>query len=187
MSVMTLLPDVDLDLHEDVEEDLAGGIAAAVFDSPRRTYRYLLTRIWDPEVPPVVFVMLNPSTASADQDDPTVRRIVRFARDWENGGVIVVNLFALCSTNPERLRTHPDPVGRHNASFVQRAVKEAGLVVAAWGAGGILADRGPQMGRALRATGVDVKALRLTSTGQPGHPLYVPADTELVEYLPDGS
>lgn len=188
MSALVLKPaTAELRVYEEREEDLAGGIAAAVFDSPARTYRYLLTRIWDPTVPPVVFVMLNPSTASADQDDPTVRRIVRFARDWEKGGVIVVNLFALCSTNPERLRTHPDPVGRYNASFVRRAVKEAGLVVAAWGAGGSLADRGPQMGRALRSARVDVKALRLTSTGQPGHPLYVPADTQLIDYLPEVS
>lgn len=188
MSVLTLMPpDVELDVHVEEERDLVGGCAAAVFDSPRRTYRYLLTRIWDPTVSPAVFIMLNPSTAGADQDDPTVRRIVRFARDWDKGGVIVVNLFALCSTDPDRLRTHPDPVGRHNALFVRQAVQETDLVVAAWGAGGVLGDRGADMGRALVKAGVRLKALRLTSTGQPGHPLYVPSDTELIDYLPEGS
>lgn len=178
-------PDTELDVHVDQHSDLAGGIAAAVFDSPRRTYRYLLTRIWDPTVPPVVFLMLNPSTASADQDDPTVRRIVGFAKSWGRGGVIVVNLFALCATNPARLRTHRDPVGRYNASFVQHAIRQADLVVAAWGAGGVLADRGTDMARALLGQGVALKALRLTSTGQPGHPLYVPADTALIDYEPE--
>lgn len=188
MSVATVaVPESVLDVHVEEERDLAGGCAAAVFDSPRRRYRYLLTRIWDPTLSPAVFIMLNPSTAGASQDDPTVRRIVRFARDWERGGVIVVNLFALCSTNPERLRTHPDPVGPHNALFVRQAVQEADLVVAAWGAGGVLGDRGTDMGRALIKAGVRLKTLRLTSTGQPGHPLYVPADTELVDYLPEDS
>ncbi|MFI8792636.1 DUF1643 domain-containing protein [Streptomyces sp. NPDC055105] len=186
MNVLTMMPpDTELDMHLEQSTDRAGGIAAAVFDGPARTYRYLLTRIWDPTVPPVVFLMLNPSTASADQDDPTVRRIVGFAKAWGRGGVIVVNLFALCATNPGRLRTHHNPVGRYNASFVQHAIRQADLVVAAWGAGGVLADRGPDMARALVGQGVALKALRLTSTGQPGHPLYVPADTQLIDYLPE--
>lgn len=186
MSVLTLMPpDVDLDVHVEQKTDLTGGVvAAAVFDSPLRTYRYLLTRIWDPTVPPAVFIMLNPSTAGAEQDDPTIRRIVCFARRWEKGGAVVVNLFALCSTDPARLRTHHDPVGLRNPVFVRQAVQQGDLVVAAWGAGGVLGGRGEEMARALTASGVRLKALRLTSTGQPGHPLYVPADTELVDYLP---
>jgi len=189
VNVLTLMPpDIDLDVHVDQHTDLAGGIAAAVFDSRRRTYRYLLTRIWDPHTPPMAFIMLNPSTASADEDDATIRRIAGpngFAQREGAGGVIVVNLFALCSTNPDRLRTHTDPVGRYNASFVQHAVAQAGLVVAAWGGGGVLAGRGHVMASALNARGVPLKALRLTSTGQPGHPLYVPADTQLIDYQPE--
>lgn len=194
MSVATVaVPETVLDVHVEEERDLAGGIAAAVFDSPRRRYRYLLTRIWAPAIPPAVFIMLNPSTASAGQDDPTIRRLVGsydkpgFARREGVGGVVVVNLFALCSTNPERLRTHPDPVGPYNGLFVRQAVQETDLVVAAWGAGGVLGNRGADMGRALVKAGVRLKALRLTSTGQPGHPLYVPADTKLIDYLPEGS
>lgn len=190
MSVLTLMPpDAELDVHVEEERDLAGGCAAAVFDSPRRTYRYLLTRIWDPTIPPAVFIMLNPSTASADQDDPTIRRIAGstgFARREGAGGLIVVNLFALCSTNPERLRRHHDPVGRYNALFVGHAVRQSSLVVAAWGCGGVLADRGWYMARSLRAVGVRLKAFKVTSTGQPGHPLYVPGDAPLIDYLPEG-
>jgi len=188
---MALMPrDAEVDVHVEQKQNPAGGVAAAVFDSRARTYRYLLTRIWDPTVPPAVFVMLNPSTAGADKDDPTVRRLAGpngFARKWGRGGVIVVNLFALCSTNPERLRTHPDPVGPRNALFVREAVKQGDLVVAAWGAGGVLGGRGAEMARALTAAGVRLKALRLTSTGQPGHPLYVPGDTQLIDYLPEAS
>ncbi|MFI2620461.1 DUF1643 domain-containing protein [Streptomyces sp. NPDC018584] len=189
MSALTLMPpDTGLDVHVEQQADLAGGIAAAVFDSPRRTYRYLLTRIWGPAVPPAVFIMLNPSTASADKDDPTIRRIAGpkgFARREGAGGVIVVNLFALCSTNPERLRRHHDPVGPYNALFVRQAVREASLVVAAWGGGGVLANRGFDMARSLHAMGVRLKALNVTSTGQPGHPLYVPNDAPLIDYQPE--
>ena len=131
MSVLTLMPtDSDLDVHVEQVEDLAGGTAAAVFDSLRREYRYLLTRVWHPSLPTAVFLMLNPSTAGADADDPTVRRIAGpngFARKFGAGGVVIVNLFALCSPDPARLRTHRDPVGFYNSVFVRQAVRQADL------------------------------------------------------------
>lgn len=188
---MTLLTPEDTDLDVFVEQagDLVGGTSAAVFDSPRREYRYLLTRVWDYGLPPAVFFMLNPSTAGADADDATIRRLASppngFARRWGKGGVIVVNLFALCSTDPARLRTHHDPVGRYNAVFVRQAVQQTNLVVCAWGAAGVLAGRGVEMARALHTAGVRLKALGFTSTGQPRHPLYVPGDAELVDYVPE--
>lgn len=180
--------DTELDVFVEQNEDLVGGISAAVFDSRRRQYRYLLTRVWDPTRPPVVFLMLNPSTAGADADDNTVRRLAGvngFARQWGMGGVVVVNLFALCSTDPARLRTHHDPVGRYNGVFVRQAVQHADTVVCAWGAGGVLAGRGVEMARSLHASGVRLKALGFTSTGQPRHPLYVPGSAELVNYVPE--
>lgn len=189
MTVLTMMPpDIDLEAHVEQKQDLAGGIAAAVFDSKAREYRYLLTRIWDPTVKPMVFVMLNPSTADALEDDATIRRLAGrngFARREGAGGLVVVNLFALCSKNPKRLRTHPDPVGRYNSLFVRQAVKQAHLVVAAWGANGVLGNRGPEMVRALRKAGVPLKALKVTSTGQPSHPLRLRSDTELIDYLPE--
>lgn len=183
-------PDTGLDVLVEEEQDLAGGISAAVFDSERREYRYLLTRIWDRELPLVAFLMLNPSTAGAGVDDATVRRIAGgagFARQWGMGGVVVVNLFALCSTDPKRLRTHPDPVGVHNARFVRRAVRQADLVVTAWGAVGQHAGRGAAVTRDLHRAGIQPRTFGVTSTGQPRHPLYVANGTPLIDYLPEGS
>ncbi|MEU9014306.1 DUF1643 domain-containing protein [Streptomyces sp. NPDC048479] len=181
-TALTMLPDVELDVVVDQESDLAGVTAAAVFDRTR-TYRYLLTRIWDPSLPIAVFVMLNPSTADAMADDRTVGRCKDFARKrWARGGIAVVNLFALRSTDPSMLRAHPDPVGRHNASFVQHAVRHTDLVVAAWGAGGVLGDRGTQMAGALRDAGISLQCLGTTSTGQPKHPLYLAGKTGLQAY-----
>ncbi|MGW2384339.1 DUF1643 domain-containing protein [Streptomyces sp. NPDC001658] len=186
MSVLTLMPaDTELDVHVDQQEDLAGGLAAAVFDQ-NRTYRYLLTRIWDPAVPPVVFVMLNPSTADALTNDPTITRLVHpksgFARRLGAGGIVVVNLFALRSTDPRALRHHQDPVGPLNDAFIRQATDRASVVVAAWGAAGVEHGRSTDVVRALTARRVRLQCLGQTSTGQPRHPLYLPGDAVLESY-----
>lgn len=175
-----------LDVVVDVEDTVDGLAAAAVFDTSR-TYRYLLTRIWDPTRPLAVWLMLNPSTADALTDDRTIGRCKAFSRDLGRGGIAVVNLFALRSTDPAKLRDHPDPVGPHNGRFVRQTVRESDLVIAAWGAGGVLGNRGPDMARALAKAGVRLKTLGITATGQPKHPLYVAGDTPLVDYAPEGS
>jgi len=164
----------ELSVHVEQKQDLAGGLAAAVFDSTAREYRYLLTRIWDPAVAPVVFLMLNPSTADALEDDPTIRRCISFARREKVGGLVVVNLFGLRSTDPRALLHHPDPVGRHNDAFVRQATDMASTVVCAWGAAGVTGDRAREVTRALTARRVPLRCLGTTSTGQPRHPLYLP-------------
>ncbi|MFK0288303.1 DUF1643 domain-containing protein [Streptomyces sp. NPDC090499] len=182
MTVLEMMPaDMDLDVTVDQREDLAGGTAAAVFDAGR-TYRYLLTRIWDPAKAPLVWVMLNPSTADAFVEDPTIRRCLSFAQREGAGGIVVVNLFALRSTDPRALRHHADPVGRYNDAFIRQAVRTGGRVVAAWGAGGAEHGRGTAVAASLGAQGVPVACLGTTSTGQPRHPLYVPGSAVLQPY-----
>lgn len=171
-----------LSVHVEQRDDLAGGLAAAVFDSTARMYRYLLTRIWDPAARPVVFVMLNPSTADALEDDPTIRRCTAFARRERAGGLVVVNLFGLRSTDPRALLHHPDPVGRHNDAFVRQATDMADTVVCAWGAAGVTGDRGREVARALAARRLPLWCLGRTSTGQPRHPLYLPKNAVLEPY-----
>lgn len=184
--MLTLMPEqTDLNVHVEEQTDLAGGIAAAVFDSPARTYRYLLTRIWDPTVPPAVFVMLNPSTADAMVNDPTITRLAGrngFARKMGAGGLVVVNLFAVCSTDPRILRDHPDPVGPLNDAFIRQATSQASTVVAAWGAGGAEHGRGQRVTETLAGRRVALQCLGQTSTGQPRHPLYLPGAAVLEAY-----
>lgn len=186
MSVLTLMPaDTELDVHVEQQQDLAGGLASAVFDSRARTYRYLLTRIWDPSTPPVVFLMLNPSTADALEDDATIRRLAGpkgFARTMGAGGLVVVNLFALCSTDPRVLLHHTDPVGPLNDAFIRRATAGASTVVAAWGAAGVQHGRGGHVTATLLDRSVALHCLGTTSTGQPRHPLYLPGDAVLEPY-----
>jgi hypothetical protein len=80
-----------------------GGMKKDAKLSDDKLYRYQLSRIWDETKPKVLFIMLNPSTADADVDDPTIRRVINFAKSWNYGGVYVVNLYAFRSTDPKGL------------------------------------------------------------------------------------
>jgi hypothetical protein len=138
-------------------------VGGATFSANGR-YRYRLWRRWDRSRPVVVFVMLNPSTADADKDDPTIRRCIGFARAWGYGGIEVVNLFAYRATLPRSLRAVDDPVGPENGRHIRRAVARADLVVLAWGA----------HARASRLLSLPrARCLGLTRAGQPRHPLYL--------------
>lgn len=141
-------------------------------------YRYRLSRWWD-EGFRAVFVMLNPSTADAEQDDPTIRRCIGFAKAWKCAGLEVVNLFALRSTDPMALTTYPDPIGPENDKAIRDAIHAPSVVVAAWGVHGRLRGRGVQV-RAL--VGNSLYCLGLTRSGHPRHPLYVKADTKPMPY-----
>src|SRR5882672_740313 len=114
--------------------------SGAVFDRTGR-YRYLLWRAWDQAAPGVAFVMLNPSTADARRDDPTIRACTRLARAWGFGSMRAVNLFALRTSDPSNLARARDPVGGQNDAYLVDAASAAGLVVLAWGNHGRLAGR----------------------------------------------
>jgi hypothetical protein len=170
----------------DRHESLTGDTATAVF-SPDRTYRYALTRRWDEAAPLACFIMVNPSTADALTDDPTIRRCSTFARSWGAGGLLVLNLFALRATDPAELRRHPDPVGPDNDHVIRRMLSavtgRAGWVVAAWGVHGLLAGRDTYTARLVADVyGPDLSCLGVTKDGQPRHPLYVHGDTPLTPF-----
>lgn len=135
-------------------------------------YRYALGRRWA-DGPVARFIMLNPSTADASLDDPTIRRCIGFARSWGLNGIQVLNLYAYRATNPKELWKVSDPVGPENDAYL--AIYTEGLTVAAWGANAkpfrvakvmkLLADR-------------EIYALGVTKAGQPKHPLYIAGDTQ---------
>ena len=145
-----------------------------MFDDSGR-YRYQLGRRWAAGGPVVAFVMLNPSTADAERDDPTIRRCAGFARRWGFAAMTVVNLFALRATDPARLRRARDPVGPANDGHIAAAAAGADAVVLAWGAHGDLRGRDRDV-LALLA-GVRPACLGVTRGGQPRHPLYLPRAT----------
>ena len=150
---------------------------SAVFSRCGR-YRYVLRRQWDSWKGVVMFVGLNPSTADAEKDDPTIRRCVRFARDLGFGSVIVVNLFAYRATRPGVLRDVRDPVGRLNDRWIERCRKEADLVIAAWGVHGSWRGRD----RAVMSRLGEMICLGHTKAGQPRHPLYLRASARTMAF-----
>lgn len=138
------------------------------------TYRYLLERDTDMLGDgTVAFVLLNPSTADAETDDPTVRRCRRFARDWGYARLAIINLFAYRATDPKELPHAPDPVGPLNDEWIRVACEDADRVVCAWGVNGTWRGRDLEVRRIIAELGPHY--LRLTAGGHPQHPLYLPA------------
>lgn len=148
-------------------------------------YRYWLTRTWssDRRLP---FVMLNPSTADASVDDPTIGRCIGFAKREGYGGLLVLNLFALRSADPAALTTRADPVGPQNDAMLSemfsRAASDDIPVVAAWGNNGLFADRSSAVVELARAAGARLMCLGKTAADQPKHPLYVRSDQPLLAF-----
>jgi hypothetical protein len=140
-------------------------------------YRYLLTRVWG-QGPKALFVMLNPSTATEVQNDPTVERCERRARALGFGAFRVTNIFAFRATDPKVMRAVADPVGPDNDAAIVESAAWADSVVCAWGNHGLHLDRGAHVTRLLRSTGVPLLHLGLTGQRQPRHPLYVGYDQE---------
>lgn len=147
-----------------------------------RRFRYTLWRRWDADRPLAMIIGLNPSTADARRDDPTIRRCICFARDWGHGSLVVTNLFAFRATYPAELKAAADPVGPRNDLWIRRMAARADIIVAAWGNHGSWLGRSERVGRMLAGR---LHCLRLTAAGQPAHPLYLPAGLEPVEWPAD--
>jgi hypothetical protein len=146
-------------------------------------YRYRLTRNWGPK-PMLPFVMLNPSTADANVDDPTIRRCMGFAEREGAGGIIVSNLYAFRATSPDDMFNAIFPTGPQNESYLSQLAFEAvgaGMpIVCAWGT---LGDENASWAICLfREAGVRLVCLGKTKDGHPRHPLYVKANQPLVPY-----
>lgn len=147
-------------------------------------YRYQLTR---PPIDrhttagPALFIMLNPSTADASVDDPTIRRCKSFAKTWDCAGIAVANLYALRATDPKELWLHTDPVGPDNDHYLRMLSFEYETVVCAWGANArpdrVKAIRDIFNGRHHR-----LMCLGATKQGAPRHPLYVLGSTKLIDW-----
>ncbi len=144
-------------------------------------YRFRLSRHWRDDGPPrAVFLMLNPSTADATEDDPTIRRCIGFARSWGCGGLEVVNLFPWRATSPKDLVTadragHDIRCREERDDHIRRALCGLTIRVVAWGAHPLAGPEWAHVCHIFRQP----MALGVTKTGQPRHPLYMPKASEL--------
>jgi hypothetical protein len=147
--------------------------SVAVYSQCER-YRYSLTRVWNTDARRVTFVMLNPSTATEVQNDPTIERCEQRARHLGFGGFCAVNIFALRATDPRVMRAAVDPEGADNNDALMQAAVWADTVIAAWGIHGAHRNHGPATATRLRNSKHVLHHLRLTKEGHPRHPLYLP-------------
>lgn len=144
-------------------------------------YRYVLRRSLGSTTrayKPCLFIMLNPSTADATFDDPTIKRCIAFAKRENKTHLTVVNLFAYRATDPKVLLTVGDPHGPENAQFLAAELREHrnDLIICAWGSNKIAKKADfpryyPKM-----------MCLGMTADGSPRHPLYVKSDQPLITY-----
>ena len=163
-------------------------VSRAEFSADGR-YRTVLERRWDglPFGAPGVcaWIMMNPSTADETVDDPTVRRARDFTRRWGYGAMVVLNAFALRATRPEMLLICENPVGPGNDEAIAEWSARADRVIAAWGVfPKPLRRRNADLAAILARAGVAPLALRVTSDGTPGHPLYIAGDTVPLPWEP---
>ena len=156
-------------------------IRAAEF-SDCNLYRYTLTRIWDETKPIINWIGLNPSTADAMLDDPTIRREMNFSRRWGYGGMIKTNLYAYRATDPRDMASAPEPIGRDNDLYIESVARKSNVIVFAWGTHAMARARAEYV-----ATKILVRrqawCLGVTSEGFPRHPVRLRADLELEPFL----
>jgi hypothetical protein len=168
------LSDMEWGLVDNTQWNIPDRYSGVRFSDCRR-YRYALWRRWGrTEQKNLVVIGLNPSTADQIQDDPTIRRCIRFAKDWHCGGLVMLNAFGFRSTDPKGMAAVADPVGFDNDSVITEYAKSADMVLAAWGVH-CPDEREREL---LGVIGRDVHCLGRTNGNKPRHPLYVRADVK---------
>lgn len=158
-----------------IKNILLGNYNGANF-SEDKIYRYALWRVWDISKGIIMFIGLNPSTADETYNDPTIRRVISFAKQWGYGGVYMMNCFPLVSSDPKALRkfnvvSYCYHVLNINDHWLLRAAKGSKDIIFAWGNFDIVKETGRD--KDLIKMFPDAKALILNKNGSPRHPLYV--------------
>jgi hypothetical protein len=159
--------------------------AGALF-SEDRLYRYHLWRTFsEVGLDRIVVVMLNPSLADDDRDDPTVARLSERCRRWGYGRLDVVNLYALISPKPAALLRHPDPVGPENDRYIREVVAGASRLLVAWGSSLPNVERSRAVLSLLRQIPdkPPVECLGCNEDKQPTHPLFLSYDVKPRAYV----
>jgi hypothetical protein len=144
-----------------------------------RRYRYKLDIIWDPSIPPQAFIGLNPSTADEENDDPTVRRCINFAKKWGAGGLRMLNAYSYRSTDPKILKSMSSPYCPMFENYDLNALCDGTFKnpIAAWG---VHVDDGlpdHQFNLLDKILHRRLDCLGKNKNGTPKHPLYLKSDT----------
>lgn len=158
--------------------------------SPCGRYRYSLGRRWVENSALVLWVMLNPSTADHEKDDPTIAKITKFTKRFGYGAFAVVNLYAYRATDPKAMfaaqKSGVDIVGPDNDKWIAEIADESRVIIVAWGANAEWSRVRKAM-PFIDSVNLGVDCLSVTKSGHPGHPLYLPDCSERMDWsLPEG-
>ena len=126
--------------------------------------------------------MLNPSRADDRQNDPTIRRCIRFAQAWGYGSLEVVNLFAYRTAYPRELKQVADPTGVENDRCLLAAAQRAEILILAWGNWGDLKERDRTVLALMKPYQSKLYCLGKNKSGQPRHVLYVKGSVQPTPY-----
>lgn len=141
-------------------------------------YRYSLSRLWDNNKETCLFIGLNPSTADACQDDPTIKKLIAYASQWNLGGFQICNLFALRTPNPDYLLKSKVPIGDLNQHYLEAAISNSSTQILMWGNHG---NYHPQLEN-LVSTLESPLCFGLNKNGTPKHPLYLSKDLKPIVF-----
>lgn len=148
----------------------------AIFSDDRK-YRYALWRLWDENKPLVMFIGLNPSTANENENDPTIRRVINFAKDWGYGGVYMMNLFAYVTAYPKELKECGNPVADNDHYLLNISMKCKDTVFA-WGNFKEAEERSKEVQNMFKKA----TCLGINKNGTPKHPLYIKSNTRQINF-----
>ena len=144
-------------------------------------YRYLLWREWSSSSPTISFIMLNPSRADAEVNDPTITRCINFAKSWNYGRLEVVNLFAYRISKPSLLKQAAEPIGKDNDRYILKSVARSDRAILAWGNHGTWRKQDLYTLELLKDYDY-LYSLGITKKGCPRHPLYLHSTIQAQKY-----
>jgi len=154
--------------------------STAIFSEDKQ-YRYVLTRVWKEPSNPILWIMLNPSTADEYQLDPTLTRCLNFSQDWNFSEMIICNLFSLRSTNPKNLYSHKNPIGPENLKYILEESKRANMIMVGWGNHSNLDIN--WRNNLLNSLNKSLYCLGRNKNGNPSYPLYKSSKLKPILYL----
>lgn len=163
--------------------EIGKSASGALFSDENRKFRYALWRIWDKTKASLLFIGLNPSTASEFKDDPTIIRLVGFAKSFGFGGLYAGNLFSIVSADPRILffkSSVEQPRGPNDMAIKQMREFLTTTVIVGWGEWGQNAGKRPN--EVLSLLGEPIFCLKVNRSGEPSHPLYLPKNSKLIRY-----
>ena len=141
-------------------------------------YRYVLWRIWNNNLPKIMFIGLNPSTANGNNDDPTIRKVKKIAYNLKYGGIFMLNLFTYVTAYPKELEGKNFNIKLAD-EYLKYYASQSKKIVFAWGSFKQTTKRSKEVINMFP----NAYALHINKDGSPKHPLYVKSDTKLIKYI----